>query len=118
MTMRLGILGVGFLLLGVAHASDVNGKHAVLGTPGNMPCSEFVSKLGDDQTMGEVFGWILGYTTAMNLAMPDTYNYISRPDDFPDLLIKTCSAQPNATIATAVSTILGLLYETRIRQAP
>ncbi len=105
-------------LLVPAHASDANDQHAVLGTPGTMACGVLMQSLGNAQVVSEFSAWTMGYISGLNVATPDTYNFISRPDAYPQNILDVCTAQPNITVADAITLVIRADYEARVRLNP
>lgn len=111
-------LVLGLLLLSAASSSparDFEDNYAVFGA-GAQPCNVYllaVQKGGNEQDF--FVDWLIGYFSAFNLMIPETYNILGETD-FPTAqrwLQDHCRKFPNELFINAVARLTEVLYPTR-----
>lgn len=109
-----------FMLLMLAattplQARDFEDNYAVFGA-GAQPCSTYllaVQKGGNEQDF--FIDWLIGYLSAFNLIMPETYNILGE-SDFPTTqrwLQEHCRKYPRELFINAVARLTEVLYPAR-----
>ena len=102
-------------LSAVSQARDFEQNYAVFGA-GAQPCSVYllaVEKGGNEQDF--FIDWLIGYLSAFNLIMPDTYNILG-DTEFPTAqrwLEDHCRKYPNELFINAVARLTEILYPSR-----
>ena len=98
-------------------ARDFEDNYAVFGA-GAQPCSTYliaVQKGGNEQDF--FLDWVIGYLSAFNLIMPETYNILGETD-FPTAqrwLTDHCRKYPNELFINAVARLTEVLYPMRFQ---
>lgn len=96
-------------------ARDFEQNYAVFGA-GAQPCKVYllaVEKGGNEQDF--FIDWLIGYLSAFNLIMPETYNILGETD-FPTAqrwLEDHCRKYPNELFINAVARLTEILYPAR-----
>lgn len=112
--MRLAILVTLFLQLTVvasANGSDENGKFAVKGI-GVLTCNEFLDAKDNKQSSYLQFGgWIEGYISASNKALPSSYDVAPwhTTETIATIVYTACKKAPEANFAGVVDAIVSRL---------
>lgn len=114
--MRLSLLIAGLLIAVPAHAIDKQGRFAIDGA-GAAPCSLFLdARAKRDQRYFMFGGWIDGYTSAMNVYEPKTFDVT--PWQSTDLIAaavaEQCRRTPKFTMHEALVEVSGSLRRGRL----
>ncbi len=102
---------------GQVQARDFAKNYAVFGA-GAQPCKVYLmanQKGGSEQDF--FIDWVIGYLSAFNLIVPDTYNILGETD-FPTAqrwLSDHCRKYPNELFINAVARLTEVLYPSRYR---
>ena len=112
-----------FTLLLFSHpalAKDMDGEFAVFG-PGGDSCQQFLTaqKLGGHSAYAYQ-EWALGYLSAFNLIVKNTYNIMGTRsmDEGLDWLQDHCRYQPSTLFVNAIAALTTRLYPERMNMAP
>ena len=86
------------------HAADAGNGFAVRGL-GSQACSAYVSALSKPEEFAHYGNWLMGYATAHNRILPDTYDIIpTEPGvDFPNVVAVICRTNSQMLLETAAS---------------
>jgi hypothetical protein len=104
---------------GNARARDFEENYAVFGA-GAQPCNVYllaVQKGGNEQDF--FIDWLIGYLSAFNLMIPETYNILGETD-FPTAqrwLEDHCRKYPNELFINAVARLTEVLYPSRYQSS-
>ena len=112
-------LGVSILLVimsvSTVKARDFEDNYAVYGA-GAQPCSVYLLSMEKGEKEQDFFvDWVIGYLSAFNLIMPDTYNIMGETD-FPTIqrwLQEHCRKYPRELFINAVARLTEVLYPAR-----
>jgi len=98
-----------------AQARDFEGGYAVYGA-GAQPCSKYVAALKQgNQELDYFVDWLIGYFSAFNVIMPNTYNILGE-SSFPSAqgwLDRHCRRYPKELFVNATARLTEVLYPTR-----
>ena len=115
MHLRVLFFSIFLILSANVQARDFGENYAVFGA-GAQPCNVYVlsmQKGGNEQDF--FIDWMIGYLSAFNLMIPDTYNILGETD-FPTAqrwLLDHCRKYPNELFVNAVARLTEVLYPTR-----
>jgi hypothetical protein len=120
MTRLRHCLAVGLLLAGtaVAHAADEKGRFAVKG-PGLATCKDFTEATEQkSQNFYVMGGWLLGFITAHNLHMKETYDAASWQSGelLVGLMENYCKQRPDDRFAEGTIKLVRVLMQTRLTE--
>lgn len=115
--LRHLVLLAALLFAASLQARDFEDNYAVYGA-GAQPCSIYliaVEKGGNEEDF--FIDWVIGYLSAFNLIMPETYNILGE-SDFPTAqrwLQDHCRKFPRELFINAVARLTEVLYPTRLQ---
>jgi len=105
------------LLATPLQARDFEDNYAVYGA-GAQPCSNYLIAIDKGGSEEDFFvDWVIGYMSAFNLIMPETYNILGE-SDFPTAqrwLQDHCRKYPRELFINAVARLTEILYPTRLQ---
>ena len=100
-----------------AQAADAHHNFAVRGI-GAEQCSSFLQPAGKAEIYKNlsIENWVLGYITASNRMMPDTYDVMAlqQPQIIPNLVVAMCKANPKASVEEVVNALIQRLEPIKI----
>ena len=115
MLQKLSLALLMLLTVTTVKARDFEENYAVFGA-GAQPCSTYVLSLQKGGKEEDFFiDWLIGYLSAFNLMIPETYNILGETD-FPTAqrwLQEHCRKFPNELFINAVARLTEVLYPTR-----
>jgi hypothetical protein len=105
-----------------ALASDAAGKFTVRGV-GSNPCSAVQASLkSNDKIAGSLYlSWLMGYASAYNRHVPQTFDILptSAGGDLLGIVMAVCRVSPNASLETATAQSLSAVAAMRLtRETP
>ncbi len=108
---------VGLLLLGLAHqvmARDFEGGYAVYGAGGES-CKAYLKSVKTGERQDYFIDWTIGYLTAFNVIMPNTYNILGESDfaSAQGWLERHCNRYKNQLFINAAIKLTEVLYPLR-----
>lgn len=99
----------------IAGARDFEGSYAVYGAGGDS-CSTYLESMKKGDREQDYFtDWVVGYFSAFNVIMPNTYDLLGETS-FPDVqrwLERDCGRYPRQLFITAVIRLSEVLYPMR-----
>ena len=116
------VVGLACAVPVAAHAADEQHNFAVRGI-GALQCSAFLKTTGQAAAFERLSmeNWILGYLTAENRLVPNTYDIMAlqAPEVFPSLVVALCRTYPNASVETVVAGLVQRLEPIKVdRNSP
>jgi len=103
------------LLCQPANARDFEGAYAVYGA-GAEPCKAYLQALKKGGPQQDMFNdWVIGYLTAFNVIMPNTYNILGETEFSmaQGWLQRHCRRYPNELFINATIKLTEVLYPVR-----
>ena len=115
--LRQLLMLAALLLAAPLQARDFEDNYAVYGA-GAQPCSTYLIAIDKGGSEEDFFvDWVIGYMSAFNLIMPETYNILGE-SDFPTAqrwLQDHCRKYPRELFINAVARLTEILYPTRLQ---
>lgn len=102
------------LAAGTAQAADASGNFAVRGL-GSQTCATYVAAAAKPEEFARYGNWLLGYASAQNRLMPDTYDVIpTEPGaDFPNVVAVVCRTNPQILLENAAASAISVMKPLR-----
>lgn len=98
----------------VALAADANGNFTIRGV-GQETCQSFLTGIADPAGSARYISWLMGYVTAENRLLKDTYDLLPTLDgiDFVRTVGLVCRSRPQENLAIAANNTLAALAPLR-----
>ncbi len=114
MKTRLLITGLLFIFSSCVFARDFEGGYAVYGAGGES-CKAYLKSMQTGQKQDYFIDWTIGYLTAFNVIMPNTYNILGESTfaDSQGWLQRHCNRYKNQLYINAVIKLTEVLYPLR-----
>jgi len=111
-TMLIGILL--WQCFTLAMARDFEGGYAVYGA-GAQSCANYLKSMKSGQQQDYFIDWTIGYLTAFNVIMPNTYHILGESDfaESQGWLQRHCNRYPKQLYINAVIKLTEVLYPLR-----
>ena len=108
---------IGLLLLGLSQqitARDFEGSYAVYGAGGES-CKAYLKSMKTGERQDYFIDWTIGYLTAFNVIMPNTYNILGESDfaSAQGWLERHCNRYKNQLFINAAIKLTEVLYPLR-----
>ena len=102
-----------------AMAADKDGNYVVWGA-GRASCNSYLKQHDDDAAMGQFKGFLMGYLTAYNAVMPDTFRISGQRDlnALLEWLDEYCEEHQVEGFERAVQQLIKALEPDKLRNAP
>ena len=115
MMKKTGFILLLLLVSGLSHGRDFEGSYATYGA-GSKPCSIYLRAIergGPEE--GYFIDWTIGYLSAFNLIMPETYDILGETEFTTSQrwLENRCQKFPRELFINAVARLTEVLYPTR-----
>ena len=115
MIKKMGFILLLLLVSTASHGRDFEGSYATFGA-GAKPCSIYLRAIERGGPEEDFFiDWTIGYLSAFNLIMPDTYNILGETEftTSQSWLEIRCQKFPRELFINAVAKMTEVLYPTR-----
>ncbi len=112
---RLALIGILFLMFNLsAIARDFEGGYAVYGAGGDS-CKSYLTSMKTGERQDYFIDWTIGYLTAFNVIMPNTYNILGESDfaEAQGWLQRHCNRYKNQLYINALIKLTEVLFPVR-----